>query len=106
MFALVLQEAEAKAEADMPETIEGKTHEGSRGGIGEGQENPQTSERREVWVVGKTPTCCAVLRKFWSGQCGVLEPRSPVKVHTRPACVCAPARLAHWLETAGTTRLL
>ena len=48
VLALVLQEAEDEAEADVPETTEGKTHEGSRGGTGEGQENPQTSERREV----------------------------------------------------------
>ena len=57
-------------------------------------------------MVGKTPACCAVLRKFWSGQCGVLEPRSPVKVHTRAACIRAPALLAHWPEAAGMTRLL
>lgn len=106
VLALVLQEAEAEAEADVPETTEGKTHEGSRGGTGEGQENPQTSEKTEVWVAGKTPACCTVLRKLWSGQCGVLEPRSPVKVHTRPACIRAPALLTHWPEAAGTTHLL
>lgn len=36
-------------------------------GLGEG--SPQTSERRGVWVVGKAPACCAVLRKF--GQASV-----------------------------------
>lgn len=99
MLALVLQEAEAKVEADISETVEGKTHEASRGGTGEGQENPQISERREVWVVGKTPTCCAVLRKFWLGQCGILEPRSPVKVHMRPtSSVPLPGLLTGWKQ--------
>lgn len=44
MLALALQEAKAEAEADVPETTEGKTHEGSRGGTGEGRRTPRPTK--------------------------------------------------------------